>query len=59
VRLSALRAGCPLPPPPPKDSWYSFLLKGWVDTRAMVRLEGLNKLKKNPRHRDSIPRPAL
>jgi hypothetical protein len=28
VRLSALRAGCPLPPPPPKDSWYSFLLKG-------------------------------
>jgi hypothetical protein len=32
---------------PQKDSWYSFLLRGWVDLRAIVRLEELGQLK-NP-----------
>jgi hypothetical protein len=44
VMLSALRAGCPLPP-------GRFLLftsvRGRVDPRAIVRLEGLGQLK-NP-----------
>jgi hypothetical protein len=44
VRLSALRAGRPLPQ---EDSWYSFLLEAWVDPRAIVRLEGLGKLEKS------------
>jgi hypothetical protein len=26
LKLSALRAGRPYPPPPQEDSWYSFLL---------------------------------
>jgi hypothetical protein len=43
VRLSALRAGRPLPP-------WRFLIfisvRGWVDPRAIVRLEWLSKLKK-------------
>jgi hypothetical protein len=30
-----------------EDSWYSFLLKCWVDPRAIVWLEGLGQLK-NP-----------
>jgi len=35
-------AACtPLPPPPRKYSWYSFLLRGWVDHRAIVRPERL------------------
>jgi hypothetical protein len=38
VRLSALRAGHPLPP---ERFWYSFLLE------AIVQLEGLGQLK-NP-----------
>jgi hypothetical protein len=45
VRLSALRAGRPLTPP------GKFLIvisvRGWVDPRAIVRLEGLGKLKKS------------
>jgi hypothetical protein len=32
---------------PEEVSWYSFLLRGWVDPRAIVRLEGLGKLKKS------------
>jgi hypothetical protein len=31
---------------PQEDSWYSFLLRGRVDSRAIVRLEGLGQLKK-------------
>jgi hypothetical protein len=44
VRLSALPAGRPLPPQ--EDSWYSFLFRGSVDPKAIVRLEGLGQLKK-------------
>jgi hypothetical protein len=29
------------PLPPRKYSWYSFLLRGWVDPRAIVRLKRL------------------
>jgi hypothetical protein len=48
ARFSALRAGRPLPPPPPpqEDSWYSFLLEAESTPGAMLRLEGLDKLKK-------------
>jgi hypothetical protein len=43
VRLSALRASHPLPP-----GIFLVLIsvRGWVDPRAMVRLEELGKLKK-------------
>jgi hypothetical protein len=44
VRLSALRAGRGLTPR--KISCYSFLLKGWVNLKLMVRLERLGKLKR-------------
>jgi hypothetical protein len=53
VRLSALRAGLPLPP-----GRFLVLIsaRGRVDPRAIVRLEGLGKLKKihliEPRTRD-------
>jgi hypothetical protein len=41
---SALRSRRPLFQ---EDSWYSFLLRGWVNPRAIVRMEWLGKLK-NP-----------
>jgi hypothetical protein len=46
VRLSALRAGRPLP-------LVLISVRAWVDPLAIVLLEGLGKLKKNPPHRDS------
>jgi hypothetical protein len=30
---------------PLEDSWYSFLLRGWVEPRGIVQLEGLGQLK--------------
>jgi hypothetical protein len=44
VRLSALWAGRPLPFQ--EDSWVLISVRGWVDPRAIVRLEELGKLKK-------------
>jgi hypothetical protein len=42
VWLSALRAGRPLPPPPPPGRFLILASgRGWVDPRAIVRLEGL------------------
>jgi hypothetical protein len=55
VRLSALRAGRPLPP-------GTFLIlisvRGWVDPRDTVRLEELGRFEKNPPYRDSNPLPS-
>jgi hypothetical protein len=44
VRLSALRADRPLPE---EDFWYSFLLRVWVNPKAILQLEGLAQFK-NP-----------
>jgi hypothetical protein len=54
VRLSALRAGRPLPP-----GRFLVLIfdRCWDEPRAIVRLDGLGKLKIPP-HRNSIPRPS-
>jgi hypothetical protein len=46
VRLSALRRGCLYPAR--KYSWYSFLLRGWVNPRAIVWPEVLHQWK-NPK----------
>jgi hypothetical protein len=48
ARLSALRAGCTLPPGffIFKDSWYSFLLEAEL-IPGPVRPEGLGKFKKS------------
>jgi hypothetical protein len=53
VNLSALRAGCSLPP---GRFLVLISVRGWVDPSARVRLEGLGQLEKNPPHRDSNPR---
>jgi hypothetical protein len=44
VRLSALRAGRPLPP---GRFLVPIYVRGWVDPRVTVQLEGLGKLKKS------------
>jgi hypothetical protein len=44
ARLSALRAGRFLPP---GEFLVLIFVRGWVDSRAMVRLEGLGKFKKS------------
>jgi hypothetical protein len=43
VSLSALRAGCPLPP---GRFLVLVYVRGLVDPKAIVRLEGLGQLKK-------------
>jgi hypothetical protein len=47
VRLSALRAGRYLPPPPPGRFLVLISVRGRVDPRATVRLEGSVQIK-NP-----------
>jgi hypothetical protein len=44
VRLSALRAGRPLPP---GNFLVLIFVRGWVDTTDILRLEGLGQLKKS------------
>jgi hypothetical protein len=44
VRLSALRAGSPLLP---RKFLVVISVRGWVDTRAIVWLEGIGELKKS------------
>jgi hypothetical protein len=45
VRLLALRAGRPLPP---RGRFLVFIsVTGWVDPKAIVRVEGLGQLKKS------------
>jgi hypothetical protein len=41
---------------PVKYSWYSFLLRVWVDPRAIVRPEGIGQQKFQWHHRESTPR---
>jgi hypothetical protein len=56
VRLSALRAGSPLRP---RRFLALISVRGWVDPRTILRLEGLGKLKKIQwPHRESNPRPS-
>ena len=56
VRLPALRTGRFTPQEIP---WYSFLLRVWIDPRAIVRLEGCHcKIPKTPSGNRTRDRPA-
>jgi hypothetical protein len=50
VRLSAVRAGRPLSP---GRFLILFSVRGWVDLRAILRLEGLSQLKNTERFLNS------
>jgi hypothetical protein len=47
VRLSALRACRPLPPPPQRRFLVLIPVRVWVDPRAIMRLEELDQFKKS------------
>jgi hypothetical protein len=55
VRLSAL---CARHPFPPRRFLLLIFVRGWVDPRAIVRLEGLSKLEKPPHWKSNRDLPA-